>query len=269
MERTGSNQRRWKRVALVFIVATALLAVNSLGLVQAAMSRAASVDTRQQVRYDVHDYRDGETYTLRYSISGAAYEDGRADALTKLRVAAGNDQAYADLVQPEAPLVQLMAEDLHEISGGDEELYANMALQVAHQMYYSLTPQAKSAVATLVEASGDCDPQAVAAASLIEAADRRFADFDADVVLFLYWPHRASPNEEVQWGHMQIGVHTGEDLTDDRPSKADQPSAYRYEGRTYHVGEPTFERGFNPDWREGWRLGENWYPREPDVVIDL
>lgn len=269
MEATGSNPRRWKRIASVLAVATALLAVNSLGLVQAAVSEATSMETRQQVRYDVHDYRTGETYTLRYSVSGSAYQEGQAGALTKLRVAAGNDEAYADLVQPEAPLVQLMAEDLHEISGGDEELYTNMALQIAHQMYYSLTPQAKSAVATLVEGSGDCDPQAVAAASLIAAADRRFADFDADVVLFLYWPHRESPNEEVQWGHMQIGVHTGEDLDDVRRDKTDQPSGYEHRGRTYHVGEPTFERGFNPNWKEGWRLGENWYPRQPDVVIPV
>lgn len=250
---------------------TLILSVNSLSLVEGAfrLSSAHNFPVYYNVDYDVHDYRTGETFTLRYSIRSDAYTKYRDDYLPKLQIAAGNDQAYGKLVTPDEPVVRKMAQHLYELSDGDEELYTNYALQVAHQMYYSLTPQAKSAVETLVEASGDCDPQATVVASLIESANRQYADFDADVVLLLYWPYTASANEEVQWGHMQVGVRLDGGLDDARSKHMEEPAYYNYEGDRYYVGEPTFERGFNPDWKQGWRLGENWYPRQPDVVIEV
>lgn len=260
--RTTKRERLWKRVAIVFMAFTLILSVNSISLVRGAFGGSDPLQTYHKVEYQVHNYRDGETYTLSYSVRSDVYERHRNDVLPKMQIAAGNDQAYARLVQPDHPLIQKMARDLQEVCGADEELYVNCALQVAHQMYYSLTPQAKTAVETLVEGSGDCDPQAVVVASLTEAVG-------IDTVLFLYWPHTGSDNAEVQWGHMQVGVEIDGKLHDARARHMDRPSAYEYEGTTYHVGEPTYERGFNPNWRDGWRLGENWYPREPDVVIEI
>lgn len=277
MVRTGAGgqrsgrERKWKRVAIVFMALTIVLTLNSLAVVQGALglAGASALPNYYQVDYDVYDYESGKTYTLQYSVRSDVYEGHRTNVLPKLQIAAGNDQAYAKLVTPDEPVIRAMARDLHDLSGGDEETFTNLALQVAHQQYYSLTPQAKTAVESLVEASGDCDPQAVLVASLIEAADREFDDFDADVVLFLYWPYKASDNEEVQWGHMQVGVAIEGSLDDARRGKMKETSAYDYKGRTYHVAEPTFERGFNPNWRDGWRLGENWYPRMPDVVVEI
>lgn len=265
----SSGERRWKRMAMFFLGLTLILSVNSLGMVRGALGAADPLQTFHQVRYEVHDYDRDRTYQLMYSVPSKTYERHRGDVLPKLQIAAGNDQAYAQLVTPDEPVVREMARQIWEVAGGDDEKFVNMVLQVAHQTYYSLTPQAKSAVETLVEASGDCDPQAVLVASLLMAADDQFAAFDADVVLFLYWPYKGSDNAEVQWGHMQVGVHLDQPLRDARRQAMEEPSAYTYKGVKYYVAEPTFERGFNTQWRDGWRLGENWYPRTPDVVIEL
>lgn len=271
MERTAahSSERRWKRLAFFFLALTLILGINSLGLVQGAFSAADPLKTHHQVRYQVYDYEEGRTYQLMFSVPSSTYQKHRGDVLPKLQIAAGNDQAYAKLVTPDEPVIREMARQIWDLADGDEEKFVNMVLQVSHQTYYSLTPQAKSAVETLVESSGDCDPQAVLVASLVKAADRHVAGFDADVVLFLYWPYKGSDNAEVQWGHMQVGVALDAPLRDTRGAAMQETSAYLYKGVKYHVAEPTYERGFNPDWRDGWRLGENWYPRAPDVVIEL
>ncbi len=59
---------------------------------------------------------------------------------------------------------------LEEKAGGDDELYANLVLQMSRQIRYEKTLYSKWPVETLAEGSGDCDNTAVLAATLLEAA---------------------------------------------------------------------------------------------------
>jgi len=92
--------------------------------------------------------------------------------------------AYSYLGPRGAPVRQIAAQ-LRAASGGDAELYANLALQLVHELSYRPTLYTKYPLETLVEGSGDCDNLAVLLASILAAGG-----YDTLVVLVSYiWPN--------------------------------------------------------------------------------
>lgn len=259
-----SLQRRlrfWKRAALVFAAAATVTTALNPGIVPGLTFHSAPGQVYYRtVEYD--DFTTGERGTLMFSIPGKTYDTYRGDGITRARILLGDDGAYASLVNYREPLFRAVANSLRQVAGSDDELFADLALQLAHQFYYNPTFQAKSAVETFVEGSGDCDPLVAMVASILKADGM-------DVVMLLYKPRVGL--DGVKDGHMQLGV-----ALDHPPvytkQKGVQPQGIQHEGRSYFIGEATMRIGFNTDWRDGWLLGQVPLPKgysAPTAVIEV
>ena len=55
------------------------------------------------------------------------------------------------------PMLMPLAEQLRAISGSDDELFANMVLQVVHQIEYKQTLDIQFPIITIGDTKGDCD----------------------------------------------------------------------------------------------------------------
>ena len=95
-----------------------------------------------------------------------------------------------------------MADLLRKYSGNDDELYANMVLQVTHQFWYKPTDNTKYPIETFVEGSGDCDTLAVFAAALMKAGG-----LDSAII---YGTAKGSQEDQLGVGHAMVGVELGQ-----------------------------------------------------------
>ena len=127
-----------------------------------------------------------------------------------------------------------LAEGLRKYSGNDEELYANMVLQVTHQFLYKPTDNTKYPIETFVEGSGDCDTLAVFAAALMKAGG-----LDSAII---YGTANGSQEDQLGLAHAMVGVNLTE-----KPD--DQFRQYTYymsdsnNGKTYYLAEATWGSG--------------------------
>ncbi len=179
--------------------------------------------------FRAYNYKDNSTWYLYYRIPAQDYLRYRSDVefhqpmtlenrLTP-EILANASSTYDD------PIIQEMASDLLQISGGDQELLVNLALQVVHQLYYNETLYVKYPVETLVESSGDCDNLAVLLASVLRAAGM-------EVVLIIGTARGV--------GHVMVGV-----ALDEEPDDLLQYGRYHvwyisYEGKNFYLAEPTW-----------------------------
>jgi cell division protein FtsB len=157
-----------------------------------------------------------------------------------------------------------LANQLRWIARNDDELYANLALQLVHNLYYNITDYTKYPLEAIVEGSGDCDTFAVLLAALLEAGG-------LDAILILGWV-KGSPEERFGVGHAMVGVHLRE-----QPDDIVRESYwyYNYNGKRYWIMEPTW---FNPKeevippWRYdllGSAVGDSpWAEFRVEFVID-
>ena len=129
--------------------------------------------------------------------------------------------------------IKYLAHQLRQIAGDDDELYANLALQVVHELYYNVTDYTKYPIETVVEGSGDCDSLSVLLASLLEAGG-----LDA-IVLIGY--AKSSQEEGFGGGHAMVAVRLAEE-PDDWSRKSYW--YYMYRGKKYWVMEATW---LNPE----------------------
>ena len=125
--------------------------------------------------------------------------------------------------------IQSLASQLRAISGDDDEFYANLVLQVVHQLFYNVTDYTKYPIETLVEGSGDCDTLAVLLASLLEAGG-------LDAVILLGYV-KGAPEEEFGETHALVAVYLPE-MPDDFPRE--NYSKITYNGKDYWLMEPTW-----------------------------
>lgn len=179
--------------------------------------------------FRVYNYKDNSTWYLYYRIPAQDYLRYRSDVefhqpmtlenrLTP-EILANASSTYDD------PIIQEMANDLLQISNGDQELLVNMALQIVHQLYYNETLYVKYPVETLVESSGDCDNLAVLLASVLRAADM-------EVVLVIGTAKGV--------GHVMVGVALNEE-----PDDLTQYGRYHiwyvsHEEKKFYLAEPTW-----------------------------
>jgi len=126
--------------------------------------------------FSLYDYKTKSYYYAYYRVWAFDYLSYRLDPNIHTYASLENrftadyiKQAVLSYKEPESSAIQEIAYDLYQISGGDPELFANLALQLVHQIYYNVTGYTKYPVETLVEGSGDCDNVAVLLASILAA----------------------------------------------------------------------------------------------------
>ncbi len=126
-----------------------------------------------------------------------------------------------------------LADLLMELADNDEEVYANMVLQVTHQFKYEATENTKYPIESFVEGSGDCDTLAVFAAALMKAGG-----LDSNILL---GTAKGSPEDELGIVHAMVGVNLSQ-----QPDDHNRPDSwyYDYDGNTYYLGEATWSDVF-------------------------
>ena len=142
--------------------------------------------------FTLYLYRGGGEATVNVYVPAPQYFRLRLNNTAHTRATIENrftkdyirDAVYSYLGPRGAP-VRSIAAQLEELSRGDPELYATLALQLVHQLAYTPTLYTKYPLETLVEGSGDCDNLAVLLASIYAAGG-----YDTLVILVKYsWPN--------------------------------------------------------------------------------
>lgn len=256
----GRRARYAVACSAIAVLALLLLAVAPAGQPLSFSSVGGQAVVRRTIQWnDFVNQREGSFVV---TVPVDVYERSRADAITRARILLGDDAAYVDLVDANAPAMRAVAAQLRKVAGDNDELFADLALQVAHQSVYRSTFAAKSGLETLAQGEGDCDPFVVLVASIVRAGG-------LPVVLLLYKPRIGLSG--FGEGHMQLGVGLPEppQLLGKRAASAHY---VEHEGQAYFVAETTLKPGFNPGWREGWRVGQSGAPRGfggPDAILPV
>ena len=217
--------------------------------------------------FSLYDYKHDEYWFVWYKIKAMDYYSYRFDVETHTPASLENRLTEEILIKasgtwadPESSVIREIAMDLMDISGGDAELFTNLALQLVHQIYYNITSYTKYPVETLVEGSGDCDNVAVLLASILRAAG-----LDT-VILLVKVPGGA---------HAMAAVAL--------PSPPDDLFSYNrkfywyyeYDGKTYYLLEATWpeigEKWIDPAspdalWYDGSMVGDNPWGEQLEIV---
>lgn len=114
-------------------------------------------------------------------------------------------------------------------ANNDDEVFANMVLQLTHQFYYQPTLNTKYPVETFVEGSGDCDTLAVFAAAVMKAGG-------LDTIVISGYA-KGSPEDTIGVGHTMVAVALDNQPDDHARSSF---SYIGYGGKRYYLGEATW-----------------------------
>lgn len=203
----------------------------------------------------IYDYVKGTTYYELLYYPGDGYLYFRSIREHEPMTLSVRIDYVKKLVQDSVPSFRKIAQTMFKIRArGDSELYANMVLQIAHQLLYNETYYAKYPTETLVEGSGDCDNLAVLVATFLEAAN-----IDAVIILA----------KTGSGAHALVGVHL--------PKQPDDLFKYGrvrvwyivYNGKKYYLAEPTWDISkydpFNP-WIIGFFVGDNPWGEKLQII---
>lgn len=185
-----------------------------------------------------HNYKDNQEYSFYWEIPFLSYyqyrsdPDGHAGAYLNSSESVKYFKTSLNTWQDLKPLADLLRKE----AGYDDEVFANMALQVTHQFKYIPTDYTKYPLESFVEGSGDCDTLAVFAAALMKAGG-------LDTIIIL-GEAKGSPEDDIGGGHAMVGVYLSEQPDDHRESV----SYYEHEGRVYYVAEATWADEFAKPW---------------------
>lgn len=151
--------------------------------------------------FTLYNYKDGQTYKQWFTFPALTYFQYRDEPTWHVPAYADDEttQNYYSYGMGTWQDVQIVADELRKISGDDDELFANLVMQLVHQFKYEPTLYTKTPVEVFVEGSGDCDTLAVFVATVMYAGGLDVAVLDA------YIP--SSPESEVlDGGHALVGV---------------------------------------------------------------
>jgi hypothetical protein len=182
--------------------------------------------------FSLYNYQSDEYWYAWYKIRSDDYYHYRFDVETHAP-AYLEDRVTEELISrtanswsdAESDVIEEIANDLWQISQNDEELFANLAVQLVHQMYYNVTLYTKYPLETIAEGSGDCDNLAVLTASILLAGG-------LDVVLLLV--------EANGGGHCMLGVSLSSPPDDLYEYGRDRKWYYPYNGDEYWLIEATW-----------------------------
>jgi len=188
--------------------------------------------------FTLYDYRSGDYYYAYYRIWSYDYLHYRLNPHIHVYATLENRfvpeniyNATTSYRDSESSAIREIASDLHDISGGDAELYANLALQLVHQLYYNETGYTKYPLETLVEGSGDCDNLAVLLASILAAGG-----YDTLVLLV------EVDTPQGRAGHAMAAVALPKPPADLYKHGRRVAYYYEYKGRRFYLLEATWLR---------------------------
>jgi len=254
-ERLGEEQKRYaqleEKYRLLLANYTRLKQEYARLLSQEAESEADINETLRQLKevlyyriFTLYNYRADEYYYAYYRVWSYDYLYYRLNPRIHVYASLENRfvpeniyNATTSFHDPHSAVIDEIASDLHDISRGDPELYANLALQLVHQLYYNITGYTKYPVETLVEGSGDCDNLAVLLASILAAGG-----YDT-LVLLVQVDTPQGPQ-----GHAMAAVALPEPPRDLYSHGRDAAYYYEYNGRRFYLLEATWPRPGDPDY---------------------
>jgi hypothetical protein len=184
----------------------------------------------------VYDYKKDELHNFSWSVPYSAYAKYRNDhTIHGIPTLKGTKSVqYYEQALSSWNELDTLATGLREYSGGDDELYANMVLQVTHQFLFTSTDYTKHPLETFVEGTGDCDSLGIFAAALLKAGGLDSA---------LIYGKAVPKHDGLAIGHALVGVKLDEE-PDDHHNKNYSITEGRDE---YYVGEPTWKKGIFED----------------------
>jgi len=159
-------------------------------------------------QFTIYDYKNDEYYMPYVLIPAWMYWNRRWNSSRRIPYFGLDPETLHDYFRDavnswkEDWPIQDLAAQLRGISGEDDEFYANLVLQVVHQLFYNVTDYTKYPIESLVEGSGDCDTLAVLLASLLEAGG-------LDAIILLGYV-RGSAEEEFGGAHALVAVYLSE-----------------------------------------------------------
>lgn len=232
-------------------------ALNQLNLI----SQTGEVVFYRQLQ--VYNYKTGEQWRFHWDIPFQPYYHYRSNT-------EGHNLPYIDSAESveyyQTSLstwrdLTTLAEGLRKYSGSDDEVYANMVLQVTHQFLYKPTDKTKYPIETFVEGSGDCDTLAVFAAALMKAGG-----LDSAII---YGTANGSEEDQLGVAHAMVGVNL-----DEEPNDHLRTFSWYIEdenGKEYYLAEATWGSGvFVDPWDytiEGSAVGDSpWVDFEGIIV---
>ncbi len=248
-EKLGEEQKRYaqleEKYRLLLANYTRLKQEYSRLLSQEAESEAGVNETLRQLKevlyyriFTLYNYRADEYYYAYYRVWSYDYLYYRLNPRIHVYASLENRfvpeniyNATTSFNDPHSAVISEIASDLHDVSHGDPELYANLALQLVHQLYYNITGYTKYPLETLVEGSGDCDNLAVLLASILAAGG-----YDT-VVLLVQVDTPQGPE-----GHAMAAVALPKPPRDLYRYGRDAAYYYEYNGRRFYLLEATWPR---------------------------
>lgn len=209
----------------------------------------------------VYNYKNGELHNFSWSVPYSTYANYRNDhTIHGIPTLKGMKSVeYYEKALSSWHELDELARGLRGYSGGDDELYANIVLQVAHQIMFTPADYTKHPIETFVEGTGDCDSIAVFAAALLKAGG-----LDSALIF-----GKAVPNDAdaPAIGHALVGVKL-----DEKPDDHRTDNYTIIEGQdVYYAGEPTWEKGiFEDPWNyeiNGSAFGEITWKEFSGTVV--
>lgn len=209
-------------------------------------------------QFKVYNYKDNSVWTVNQMINPEiyhnlknnpvscepvcimCYKDATEEEISMNKI---HSQKVLEKVLGTWPMVTPIAIQLRAISGFDDELFANLVLQVVHHLKYVETLNGKYPLVTIAEREGDCDNLSTLAAAIMKAGG-----LDSVVVIIpvgvgdCFGPSR----------HAMVGVHLSE------PPNSDAYASPNYDpDRNY----PNYVTDDNS---EKYYLAEaTWYNKSP------
>ncbi|RLF21896.1 MAG: hypothetical protein DRN15_10405 [Thermoprotei archaeon] len=173
------------------------------------------------------------------------------------------EREVSEYVTYDEPVIVDVADLLREIAGYDDELFANLVLQLVHELTYNETLYPKYPIETLVEGSGDCDNLSILAASIMRAGGLK--------VVIIICEVRRSPHEPLM-GHAMIGVALSH--PPEMPYRYGREAWYvEYDGEVYYIAECTWSYEEEAPWTYeiiGSLVGDNpWYEVKIKAVVAI
>lgn len=201
---------------------------------------------------DIEIYETLKRDVISYTPSCINCQDGSDPSANKARVQNGLEKALGTW-----PMLIPLANQLREISESDDEMFANLVMQVVHQIKYSTTYNIKFPVVTIGDGEGDCDNVSTLAAAIMKAGG-----LDSVVIV---GPVQIGECFELQ-RHAIVGVHLSEPpddlLIQNTNSDPSYPHYVDHNLKKYYVAEATPGRSF---------VGENpmnMDTEKPELVVE-